>query len=202
MEMTSWRLVLPHGTGRYWICGNEVWKILPIDKDRPCALGSVTPNITFDHIEDLNGRMGRMKISINPLIECLALFHSVIRALIPSLGIVELERAVVNISTIIEHIERQTTDTVSALQEEEIRDLSHMVLQNRMDLNFLLAAQGVCAIINTTYCFYVDQSRRIKKDLAEIQKHTQIFHEVALRNNTLNFISSTPSLHGYQTGPG
>ncbi|NXC92178.1 ERVV2 protein, partial [Cercotrichas coryphoeus] len=92
-------------------------------------------------------------------------FHSAIRALIPSLGIAELERVVVNISAIIEHTEWQTTDTISALQEEEIHDLSHMILQNRMDLNFLLTAQGVCAIINTTYCFYIDQSRRIK-DLA------------------------------------
>lgn len=56
-----------------------------------------------------------------------------------------------------------------------------------MALNFVLAAQGgVCAIINTT-CSYVDQGRRIKKDLAEIWKQTQILHEVAFRNNTLNF---------------
>ncbi|NXR23085.1 ERVV2 protein, partial [Cinclus mexicanus] len=94
------------------------------------------------------------------------LVHSVIRALIPCLGVIELERAFVNISAVIEHIEQQTTDTILALHEEEIHYLSHMVLQNRMDFNFLLAAQGVCAIINTTYCFYVDQSRRIKKDLA------------------------------------
>lgn len=128
-----------------------------------------------------------MKISIYLLIECPTLFHSAIRALISSLGVAELEREVVNISAITKHIEWQTTDTISALQEEEIHNLSHMVLQNRMDLNFLLAAQGVCAVINTTYCFYVDQSRRIKKDLFEIQKQTQIFHEVSLRNNTLNF---------------
>ncbi|NXE87510.1 ERVV1 protein, partial [Menura novaehollandiae] len=56
-----------------------------------------------------------------------------------------LERAVVNISAIIEHIELQTSGAISALQEE-IHDLSRVVLQNRMALNFLLAAQGgMCA---------------------------------------------------------
>ncbi|NWR52241.1 ERVV1 protein, partial [Regulus satrapa] len=57
----------------------------------------------------------------------------------------KLKRAVVNISAVIEHIEWQTTDALSALQEE-VHGLSRMVLQNRMALNFLLAAQGgVCA---------------------------------------------------------
>ncbi|NXH27114.1 ERVV1 protein, partial [Myiagra hebetior] len=57
----------------------------------------------------------------------------------------ELERAVVNISAVIEHIERQTADAISALQEE-IHGLSRVLMQNRMPLNFLLAAQGgACA---------------------------------------------------------
>ncbi|NXA64882.1 ERVV1 protein, partial [Mohoua ochrocephala] len=57
----------------------------------------------------------------------------------------ELERAFVNISAVIKHIEQQITDAISALQEE-VPGLSHMVLQNRMALNFLLAAQGgACA---------------------------------------------------------
>ncbi|NWR25266.1 ERVV2 protein, partial [Emberiza fucata] len=85
-------------------------------------------------------------------------FHSAIRVLIPSLGVIELDRAVVNISAIIKHIEWQTSDAISALQEE-IHDLSCVVLQNRMALNFLLAThRGVCAVINTSCCFYMDQS--------------------------------------------
>ncbi|NXT61502.1 ERVV1 protein, partial [Chaetops frenatus] len=57
----------------------------------------------------------------------------------------ELEIAVINISAVIKHIERQTSDAISALQEE-VHGLSHMVLQNKMALNFLLIAQGgVCA---------------------------------------------------------
>ncbi|NXY17931.1 ERVV2 protein, partial [Atrichornis clamosus] len=93
-------------------------------------------------------------------------FQSILRALIPSWGVIELKRAVVNISAVIEHIERQTSDAILALQEE-IHDLSHVVLQNRMALNFLLAGQErMCAVINTGCCSYVDQSGRINKDLA------------------------------------
>ncbi|NWY15928.1 ERVV1 protein, partial [Aphelocoma coerulescens] len=57
----------------------------------------------------------------------------------------ELERAIVNISADIECIEQHTADAISALQEE-VDSLSRAVMQNRIALNFLLAAQGgVCA---------------------------------------------------------
>ncbi|NXM68729.1 ERVV1 protein, partial [Serilophus lunatus] len=56
----------------------------------------------------------------------------------------ELERALVNISAVIEQISSQTTDAIKALQEE-VRGLSRVVLQNRMALDYILAAQGgVC----------------------------------------------------------
>ncbi|NXB09812.1 ERVV1 protein, partial [Cnemophilus loriae] len=57
----------------------------------------------------------------------------------------ELERAILNISAIIERIEQHTADAISALQEE-VHSLSRVVMQNRIALNFLLATQGgVCA---------------------------------------------------------
>ncbi|NXD03751.1 ERVV2 protein, partial [Certhia familiaris] len=97
-------------------------------------------------------------------------FHSAIRALIPSLGVIELERAVVNISSLLpfSQTENETRDNFSAILalQEEIHDLSCVVLQKRMALSFLVTTQGgVCAVINTS-CSYVDQSERIKKDLA------------------------------------
>ncbi|NWY22013.1 ERVV1 protein, partial [Aphelocoma coerulescens] len=57
----------------------------------------------------------------------------------------ELERAIVNISAVIECIEQHTADVISALQEEG-DSLSHAVMQNRIALSFILATQGgVCA---------------------------------------------------------
>ncbi|NWX53940.1 ERVV1 protein, partial [Promerops cafer] len=57
----------------------------------------------------------------------------------------ELERAIVKISAVIERIEQHVADAISALQKE-VDSLSHAVMQNRIALNFILAAQGgVCA---------------------------------------------------------
>ncbi|NXQ10499.1 ERVV1 protein, partial [Peucedramus taeniatus] len=57
----------------------------------------------------------------------------------------ELERAIVNMSAVIECIQQHTADTISALQEE-VDDLSCAVMQNRIALNFILAIQGgICA---------------------------------------------------------
>ncbi|NWR40200.1 ERVV2 protein, partial [Tachuris rubrigastra] len=96
-------------------------------------------------------------------------FHSVLRALIPSLGVSELEKAVVNILAVIEHIQNQTSDVIMALQEEvhSLSGVTARALQNQMALNFLLDSQGgVCMVINTSCCSFVDQSGRITKDLA------------------------------------
>ncbi|NWR25164.1 ERVV2 protein, partial [Emberiza fucata] len=92
-------------------------------------------------------------------------FHSIVRALLQSYGVVELERAIVNISAIIDRIEQHTADAIPPLQEE-VDGLSCVVMQNRTALNFILAAQGgECAMVNTICCSYVDQSGRIRKDL-------------------------------------
>ncbi|NWT15197.1 ERVV1 protein, partial [Vireo altiloquus] len=57
----------------------------------------------------------------------------------------ELEKAIVNISTIIECIEQHTADAISDLQKE-VDSLSRAVMQNRIALNFILATQrSVCA---------------------------------------------------------
>ncbi|NXX64815.1 ERVV2 protein, partial [Spizella passerina] len=92
-------------------------------------------------------------------------FHSIVRALLQSYGVVELERAIVNILAVIERIEQHTADAISPLQEE-VDSLSCVVMQNRTALNFILAAQGgECAMVNTICCSYVDQSERVKKDV-------------------------------------
>ncbi|NXM28539.1 ERVV1 protein, partial [Oxyruncus cristatus] len=56
----------------------------------------------------------------------------------------ELEKAIVNISAVIENIQDQASDAITGLQEE-VHGLSQVVLQNRLALNIILASQGgVC----------------------------------------------------------
>ncbi|NXF55723.1 ERVV1 protein, partial [Oceanites oceanicus] len=56
----------------------------------------------------------------------------------------ELEKAVVNISAMVEKIGNETYDAIKALQEE-VSELSEITLQNRMALDMMLTSQGgVC----------------------------------------------------------
>ncbi|NXU60079.1 ERVV2 protein, partial [Turnix velox] len=93
-------------------------------------------------------------------------FHAFARWFLPWLGVSELEKAIVNISAIIEKIENRTVDAIQA-QQVEIDSLAQVVQQNRMALDFLLASQGgVCTVINVSCCMYIDQSGRIATDLS------------------------------------
>ncbi|XP_040982865.1 endogenous retrovirus group V member 2 Env polyprotein-like [Aquila chrysaetos chrysaetos] len=105
-------------------------------------------------------------------------FHSFVRWFLPWLGVSELEKAIVNISAVIENLENRTIDAIRA-QQLEISSLSQIVQQNRMALDLLLTSQGgVCTVINTSCCMYIDQSGRISTDLKEIWKQSKILHEV------------------------
>lgn len=200
LAQTRWRMVAPQGSGWYWICENEAWKVLPLDKDRACALGAIIPKIAiFDHLEEQSGWMRtyvrRMKTSNNPLVEHPnAHFHSAIMTPIPSLEVTDWEKAIVNISAIIEYTESRISDVIVALQEE-FRGLACVILQNRLVLDFLLVSQvGMCRVINNSCCSYVDETGRIKKDLAEIWKQTQIFDQGTLRDDSQDFENNNQKL--------
>ena len=48
-----------------------------------------------------------------------------------------------------------------------------------MALDMLLAAQeGVCTVVNTSCCVYVDQSGRIERDIHKVWHQTKILHKV------------------------
>lgn len=77
-----------------------------------------------------------------------------------------------------EHLENETLDATIAFKEE-VQILARVVLQNRMALGMLLAAQGgVCTVVNTSCCVYVDQSGRIETDIHKIWHQTKILHKV------------------------
>lgn len=108
------------------------------------------------------------------------------RWFIPWLGVSELEKAILNISVIIEKIWNETYDAIKALQE--VSDLAKITLQNRMALDMMLTSQGgVCTVLNTSCCVYVDQSGRISTELEENWKQTKIIHEIQKDDTSYRF---------------
>ncbi|NWR26010.1 ERVV2 protein, partial [Emberiza fucata] len=76
-----------------------------------------------------------------------------------------LEKAIVNISRVIEQIENWTKNAISAL-EQDVTSIPKVAIQNRIALDLLLASKGgVCTVVNTSCCVYVDQTLRIQTDL-------------------------------------
>ncbi|NXH79492.1 ERVV2 protein, partial [Hydrobates tethys] len=92
-------------------------------------------------------------------------FHSFVRALIPMLGVAQLEQAMVNLSAEMEEIANRTVDAILGIQQE-IQTLEMIVWQNREVLDILTAqAGGVCTLINETCCAFVDNNKRILTDV-------------------------------------
>ncbi|NXX41060.1 ERVV2 protein, partial [Tricholaema leucomelas] len=92
-------------------------------------------------------------------------YHSFVRALIPALGVAQLERAIVNISATMEIITNSTADALQRLKEE-VQSLGSVTLQNRLAFDIITAQMGgVCNLINTTCCTYIDQSGQTETDI-------------------------------------
>ncbi|NXF61103.1 ENR1 protein, partial [Ciccaba nigrolineata] len=53
----------------------------------------------------------------------------------------ELEKAIINLSAILENIENVTTNAIQALKQE-VAHVSQITVQNHLALEYLLATQG------------------------------------------------------------
>lgn len=174
---------IPDNIGYYWLCGNSARKTLPPKWQGICTIGTVVPEIDIISKSEfpkghLRSFIMRHKRTLNPLIEKSSGFDKFMRGLVPWLGVPELEKAIINISGVIEQIENRTSDAIGALQQE-VTSLSNVVKENRMALDLILASKGgVCTVINTSCCVYIDQTQRIQTDLEEIRKNSDIFQEI------------------------
>uniref|UniRef100_A0A8U7P058 Uncharacterized protein n=1 Tax=Corvus moneduloides TaxID=1196302 RepID=A0A8U7P058_CORMO len=180
---------VPTGRGWYWICGHNAYKVLPLGWQGCCAIGPVFPHITvFSQLQGLlRTFIRRTKRTSNPLIDRPTRFHSFARWFIPGLGVSELEKAIVNLSAIIETIMNASADAIRA-QQIEIKSISQLAIQNKLALDFLYAKEGgVCTVINTSCCSYVDLDKQIETDLHTILEKTQTLHQITLDDTSWGF---------------
>uniref|UniRef100_A0A672TJV2 Envelope glycoprotein n=1 Tax=Strigops habroptila TaxID=2489341 RepID=A0A672TJV2_STRHB len=174
--------------GYWWLCGDShARKQLPKNWTGECTMGILAPLLQVYNHNDFQGILRgtwkriRAKSSTwsNPLTRYNTGFHSFVRALHPGLRVVQLERAIINISAEMEIIASNTADAILGLKQE-IDSLKKVVLQNRMALDIITAQMGgVCTLVNESCCTYVDHSQRILTDVQEIWNHAKILHEIS-----------------------
>ncbi|NXP71886.1 ERVV1 protein, partial [Ramphastos sulfuratus] len=91
--------------------------------------------------------------------------HSFVPALIPALGVAQLEKAIVNISATMEIITNSTADALQRLKEEA-QPLSREALQTRLPLDIITAQMGgLCPLVTTLCCTSIDQSGHTETDI-------------------------------------
>ncbi|XP_054034852.1 uncharacterized protein LOC128899506 [Dryobates pubescens] len=174
--------LLPYGY--WWLCGDGyARKSLPPKWTGVCTAGYLTPQITVHHEILPRGYWRtlwrRHRRTANPLVRYNTGYHSFVRALIPALGVAQLEKAIVNISATMEIIANSAADAVQNLQVE-VKSVSSVSLQNRLALDMITAEMGgVCTLINTTCCTYVGKSGQIKTDVQNIWEQGKVLHEVS-----------------------
>ncbi|NXY55045.1 ERVV2 protein, partial [Callaeas wilsoni] len=92
-------------------------------------------------------------------------FHTFVRWVLPQLGVSELEKTAVNISSVTEKMGNLTRDAIQAMQEK-INSLKTITAQNRLGLDLLLAKEGrLCTVINQSCCTYINNQKRVETDL-------------------------------------
>ncbi|CAM5081993.1 unnamed protein product [Eretmochelys imbricata] len=187
---TPWPV--PEGSGWYWLCNHTAYKVLPAGWCGTCTLGAIVPavtvhqNLTRGEIRNLVWR-DRRSIPLNPLSYRPKGFHSFVRWFLPWLGVSELEKAIVNISAALELMANATADALSALQIE-VTQLSQTTLQNRLALDYLLANQGgVCALVNSSCCVFVNQHHRVETDIHILKQQAALFHHISLDTTSTGF---------------
>ena len=140
--------------GTQWLCGPNLWLWLPIGWVSHCTLGftlahgSVKPNLQQGPV-NLPYLHARWTRSVFQWYEYIAALF------IPSIGTTDIMIKVEALTNFTKQALLDSAKTIQALNEEQIQ-IRKVVIQNRMALDMLTAAQGgTCAIIKVECCIYI-----------------------------------------------
>uniref|UniRef100_A0AAY5KHK5 Uncharacterized protein n=1 Tax=Esox lucius TaxID=8010 RepID=A0AAY5KHK5_ESOLU len=158
-------MVAPNGT--YFICGHNAYAVLPTFWMGSCYLGYVVPHIRHS-VEPPFAKLHRQIISESER------FFAIV---FPFFGTAKLAREVISMASSLEALASLTTDGFTAVSAEMVAMLT-VAMQNRVALDYLLAAQGgSCAVIGTECFTYIHDKSDGVLDLAgKIRDEGAKFH--------------------------
>nr|AGE09546.1 envelope protein syncytin-rum1 [Hippotragus niger] len=180
------RWVAPNGTK--WICGSNIWPWLPVGWVGRCTLGFVFAP-------------GRIKSSLHHPPANLPYLHArwtrstfqwheyLAAAFVPPIGTVDIMVKVNALNNFTQQALLDAKKAIEALNEEQSQ-MRKAILQNRMALDILTAAQGgTCAIIKVECCVYIpDLSGNVSAAMEDMQNQVN-----AMTNLNIPFWNSVLS---------
>ncbi|XDA82826.1 hypothetical protein R6Z07M_012644 [Ovis aries] len=184
------RWVAPNGTK--WICGSNIWPWLPVGWVGRCTLGFVfapgriRPNLHHPpaNLPYLQARWTRSTFRW---------YDYLAAVFVPSLGTVDI---MVKVNALNNFTQRALLDTKKAIEalNEEQSQMRKAVLQNRMALDILTAAQGgTCAIIKVECCVYIpDLSGNVSAAMEDMQNQVDAMSNLSVPfwNSVLSWVKS------------
>ncbi|KAJ1072570.1 hypothetical protein K5549_011796 [Capra hircus] len=150
------RWLAPNGT--YWVCGSSLWAWLP---------PAFTLGFIFSELPEKPANLPHLKIRW-----ARSVFHwydYLAAVFVPSLGTTDAMLRVDALTNFTQQALQDSQKAISALNAEQAQ-IRKVILQNRLALDILTAAQGgTCAVIHTQCCPYIpDRSTHV----THFTKHT------------------------------
>ena len=149
----------------YWLCGASVYSALPADWTGVCALVAlydptfvIPGQSTFEHLKQHVPRVQRSIAADNPVPETHRIWpggEKVMQGLFPWIGVGEVYKEIKSTRYTLLQFGNSSILTDGSIRTE-LTALRLVVIQNRMVLDQLTAAQGgVCALVGEICCTYI-----------------------------------------------
>ena len=142
----------PNGT--YWICGSYLWEWLPPGWIMRCTLGlTFTHGFIFSELPEKSANLPHLETQWARSVFYWCNYLAAV--FVPSLETTNVMLRADALTNFTQQTLQDSQKAISALNAEQI-EIQKVVLQNRLALDILKAAQGgTCAIIHTQCCTYI-----------------------------------------------